>query len=80
MPGSPDSAAQQNFDRRYISGLEIRKRLNVAHCSLSFAQQRGDLPAPIVVGGGVYVWDRACAEPYLQEWERKLKARREKRA
>jgi len=64
----------------YISGLEIRKRLNVAHCTLTFAQQRGDLPAPITVGGGVYVWERAAAEPCLQAWEHKLKARREKRA
>lgn len=73
---TPQTPQQNEFDRKYISGLEIRQRLGVAHCSLTFAQQRGDLPKPIKVGGGVYVWERTEVKPYLLRWDSKLKARR----
>jgi hypothetical protein len=74
------SNAQADFDARYISGREIRNRLGVAHCSLTFAHQRGDLPEPIIVGGGIHIWERAAIEPFLIEWARKLLAKRERSA
>jgi hypothetical protein len=68
--------AQQRFDALYVSGLEIRKRLKVASCTLTLARQRGDLPPPIVVGGNVFVWERDTVEPYLKAWAQELLRRR----
>lgn len=70
------SEAQKRFDELYVSGLEIRKRLKVAGCTLTLARQRGDLPPPIIVGGSVQVWERNTIEPYLIAWEQKLDTRR----
>lgn len=70
------SEAQQRFDAQYVSGLEIRKRLNVAGCTITLARQRGDLPEPIIVGGNVHVWERTIIEPYLAKWQKVLGVRR----
>ena len=68
--------AQQRFDQQYITGAEIRRRLNVAHCTLTHARKRGLLPEPIQCGDSMYVWERCVVAPYLDAWELTLRARR----
>lgn len=70
------SNAQERFDNQYISGAEIRKRLKVAACTLTFAHQRGLLPKPIKIGDAMHVWERALAEPMIAAWDIALKSRR----
>lgn len=71
-----NETAQQRFDQLYITGAEIRRRLNVAYCTLTMARKRGMLPAPIQCGDSMYVWERKVVDPYLDAWETTLKARR----
>lgn len=71
-----EPSAQQRFDAQYISGSEIRRRLNVAACTLTLARQRGLLPEPIKVGDAMHVWERAKVEPMLVAWDIALKSRR----
>lgn len=80
MNATPTSAAQQRFDLAYISAYEIQKRLNVNRCAVTFAHQRGMLPAPILVGAGTHVWERAVTEPLLEQWAAQLKVHRERSA
>jgi len=76
MPDAQQSDAQKRFDEKYISGSEIRKRLNVAACTLTLAHQRGVLPEPIKVGEAMHIWERAIVEPLLATWGEALKMRR----
>lgn len=67
---------QKQFDAKYITSSEIRKRLQVARCTITLAHRRGLLPDPINVGGALHLWERTTVEPYLTAWELMLKARR----
>jgi hypothetical protein len=71
-----NASAQQRFDEQYITGAEIRRRLNIAYCTLTMARKRGMLPEPIQCGDAMYVWERAHVTPFLDAWELNLKARR----
>lgn len=74
-----NETAQQRFDAKYISSLEIQRRLKVNRSSMTFAHQRGTLPAPVTVGGSLHLWEREATEPYIARWEQQLIEVRAKR-
>lgn len=68
---------QERFDAEYITSSEICHRLDVKRSTVVIARQRGALPEPIVINGcQIHIWKRDIVTPYLEEWERKLNARR----
>jgi hypothetical protein len=71
------STDQIEFDDLYITSSEICATLGVKRSSVVIARQRGALPAPIVVQGcKIHIWKRRDVMPYVQAWEKQLKARR----
>ncbi len=70
-----NSDAQNRFEKKYITGNEIEKRLNINRANVLYARARGKLPGAIAVGR-MYIWERESIEIYLASWDIALKARR----
>lgn len=73
------SAAQEEFDKTYITSREIREYLKINRSTIVQGKERGLLPEPILLDGGkgqVQLWKREEVMPYLEAWRINLKARR----
>lgn len=71
--------AQEEFDEIYITSSEICRRLNVTRATLVHRRRQGLLPDPISVNDAqIQLWKRKAVLPYLNDWEQKLVARRQK--
>lgn len=71
------SDAQQEFDKKYITGHEICNLLNVPRSTVLHARRRGLLPEPISVpGSGSFIWEREKVQRYLDAWSLNLQSRR----
>jgi len=74
---STTETAQQRFEKRYITSSEICTRLNVSRPAIHFRRKAEKLPEAIAVHGNqLLMWERDFIEPYLQEWEASLNAKR----
>jgi len=74
----PGVTAQEAFDRHYVSSAEIVQRLGITRATVLKARRDGRLPDPIRINGSqLFIWERSTVEPYLDKWEKLIRARRE---
>lgn len=74
---TPEETAQDRFNRKYISSVEIMKELNLNRSTLLYARKTGKLPGAIDVSEGrIFIWERETIQPYLDAWHMVLNARR----
>lgn len=66
----PQSPAQNHFNMRYISSVEICERLRINRSTITNALKRKKLPGPIRINGvNIHLWEREQVEPFLEAWE-----------
>lgn len=71
---------QEEFDRTYISSIEVLAELKISRCSLVRAHKRGELPQGIKVlrpdgAPHVILWKRDEARPLIEAWKVRLNKR-----
>lgn len=70
--------AQERFDAKYITTLEIAKDLQVSRVSIQRARELAHLPEFVVVNQRVIIYEREKVAPYVAAWKAQLEARRQK--
>lgn len=74
-------SAQEDFDNKYITSMEICRTHGVSRFDVMYAAERGALPGAVEVGRmygrtAVRLWVRDDVAPFLTKWVNELKARR----
>lgn len=71
------SAAQEYFDKTYITSAEILRDLGISRSSLLNARKRGMLPNSISLNDGrLFLWERAAIQKNLDAWRITLGVRK----
>ena len=71
------SKAEEDFNNKYISSIEIASRMGVTRAAIMQARSDGRLPGSFsVCGGVVFLWERELVEPHIVKWDEIRKARR----
>lgn len=83
MTSTTQETPQQRFDRLYVTSSELCRDLGVTRPAILQARRRGLLPEPIAVNpqatassAGLYIWERAIVQPYVDAWRLILTTRR----
>jgi hypothetical protein len=67
------SPRQAEFDKKWISAGELRKKLEVSTATLCLAIKRGNFPSPDVrIGKGIGLWDRDKIQSAIADWKKSL--------